>query len=108
LIFALTAIAAAIAWRTAPDGRARASVLALFAINGCLNVLWSAFFFQLRRPDWAFYEVGFLWLSIFLLIIVLARWSKAAPILLLPYLAWVGFAAALNHAVVARNGPFCC
>ena len=43
-------------------------------------------FFRLQRPDWALVEVGLLWLSILLLIVVLARYSKAAGVLLVPYL----------------------
>jgi tryptophan-rich sensory protein len=71
-----------------------------------LNVLWSLLFFRLRRPDWALVEVGFLWLSILALMIVLFRYSRLAGLLLLPYLVWVGFAGALNFAVVRLNGPF--
>jgi translocator protein len=51
-------------------------------------------------------EVGLLWLSIVLLIVVLARYSKWASLLLVPYLAWVSFAAILNLAIVRLNSPF--
>jgi tryptophan-rich sensory protein len=105
-IFALTAVAGIQAWRDAPDRRARDWLLALFALNGFLNVFWSLLFFRLRRPDWALIEVGLLWLSIVLLIGVLARWSRPAAWLLAPYLAWVTFAAALNAEVVRLNAPF--
>jgi tryptophan-rich sensory protein len=63
-------------------------------------------FFRLQRPDWALYEVGFLWLSVLLLIIVLSRASRGAAALLLPYLLWVGFAAVLNWKIVELNAPF--
>ena len=56
-------------------------------------MLWSLLFFRLRRPDWAFAEVTFLWLSILLLIVVCWRVSRVAAVLLLPYLVWVTFAA---------------
>lgn len=105
-IFIITASAGVVAWRSAPDGPARAWVIGLFALNGALNVLWSALFFRLRRPDWALYEAVPFWLSILLLIVVLSRWSRAAGLLLAPYLAWVTFAAALNYAVVELNRPF--
>jgi benzodiazapine receptor len=42
-------------------------MLGLFALNGGLNILWSALFFYLQRPDLALFEVGFLWLSVALL-----------------------------------------
>jgi len=105
-IFALAAVSGVLAWRAAPDREAREWLLGLFALNAFLNVLWSGLFFRLHRPDWALAEVGFLWLSIVLLIVVLARWSKAASAVLVPYLAWVSFAAVLNLAVVRLNAPF--
>lgn len=106
LIYTLTAIAAVRAWRGAPDARSRQAVWRAFAINGALNVLWSVVFFTLRRPDWALLEVVLLWLSIIGLIYVAGRRDRVAGFLLLPYLAWVGFAAWLNLAVVRLNGPF--
>jgi benzodiazapine receptor len=106
LIYALAAIAGVKAWRAAPTRAVRERILLLFALNGFLNVLWSLLFFRLRRPDWALLEVGLLWLSILLLVVVLGRIAKSAGWLLAPYLAWVTFAAALNLAVVRLNGPF--
>jgi tryptophan-rich sensory protein len=106
LIFALCAVAGYLGWRSAPDRKSREWIIAVFAMNGFLNVLWSALFFRLKRPDWALIEVVFLWLSIVALIIVLWRHSRTAGLLLLPYLAWVTFAAVLNYAVVQLNAPF--
>ena len=81
-------------------------MLGLFAANGFLNIFWSLLYFRLERPDWALREVMFLWLSVLLLIIVLARYSRPSGWLLAPYLLWVSFAALLNLATVRLNGPF--
>ncbi len=106
LIFALAALAGVMAWKRAPDRASREWLLVLFALNGFLNILWSLLFFRLQRPDWALLEVVFLWLSVLLLVGVVSRYAKAAAALLLVYLAWVTFAAALNLAVVRLNAPF--
>ena len=106
LIYASAATAGVQAWRRAPDAKQRDGMLVLFSANACLNVLWSLLYFRLRRPDWALYEVVFLWLSVLLLIVSLWRYSRASGLLLLPYLVWVAFAAALNAATVRLNGPF--
>lgn len=106
LIFALTATAGVLAWRVTPRGAARVRVLAWFALNALLNVLWTELFFGLHRPDWALAEVSALWLSIVVLIVVAGRRSRLAGWLLAPYLAWVTFAGALNVAVVRLNAPF--
>ena len=105
-IFALVAMAAVTAWRSAPSRAARDWVISLFALNAFLNLLWSLLFFRMQRPDWAFIELTLLWLSIIALIIYCGRFSRTAAALLVPYLAWVSFAGALNWAVVDLNGPF--
>ena len=106
LIYAFGTIAAINAWRAAPTSAQAEWVISLFALNGFLNILWSLIFFRLQRPDWAFIEVIALWLSIIALIIFCGRFSRSAALLLVPYLAWVTFAGALNWAVVDLNGPF--
>lgn len=105
-IFALTAIAGYLAWTRAATPGARDSVLAAAFFNAAFNVGWSLLFFRLRRPDWALYEVAALWLSIVVMMLVFGRHSRLAAVLLVPYLAWVSFAAVLNSAVVRLNGPF--
>ena len=106
LIFGICAMAAATAWLAAPDENNRDVVIGLFAFNGFLNLLWSFLFFRLQRPDLAAFQVWVLWVSIALLIAVCWRFSKGGALLLVPYLAWVTFAGALNMAVVTHNGPF--
>ena len=106
LIFALAALAGVLYWRRERNRDARMLIIGVFALNGFLNTLWSLLFFRLRRPDWSLYEVGFLWLSIALLIILLSRASRTAAWLLVPYLAWVSFASVLNWKIVQLNAPF--
>lgn len=112
LIFILTAWACARAWLAgAGDATAGASarrtwLLAAVLVNSVLNVLWSWLFFTLRRPDWALVEWLPFWLSIGLLMASVARLDRQAALLLLPYLAWVAYAGALNAAVVQLNRPF--
>lgn len=106
LIYALAALAGISAWRGTAERRGRNRILVLFAVNAFLNVFWSLLFFRLYRPDWALIEVVFLWLSIVALIVGLRTFSKASTWLLLPYLAWVTFAAVLNLAIVRLNPGF--
>jgi len=106
VIFALTAAAGVYGWRGAPDRRSRDALMALFALNAFLNVLWSLLFFRLQRPDWALFEIPMLWLSVLALILALRRYTPLGSRLLWPYLAWVTFAASINAATVQLNGPF--
>lgn len=106
LILGAAAAAAVIAWRAAPDGDARRDVVILFAVNAVAHALWSPLFFRARRPDWALVEVVFLWASLVALVVGLWPISQFAAWLIVPYLAWVTFAAWLNRAIVRLNGPF--
>lgn len=106
LIFALCATAAVFAWWDARRVHKQTRVVLLFLINAACNVLWSGLFFYLQRPDWALIEVAFLWASIVALMGGLWSFSRRAALLLIPYLAWVTFAANLNWAIVSLNGPF--
>jgi translocator protein len=105
-IYLLTAAAGVIGWEHAKTPEARLRLIALFAVNGVLNVLWSPLFFKLRRPDWALYELLPFWLSVLALVIELSRLSSLAGWLIAPYLAWVTFAGWLNWRMVQLNKPF--
>jgi translocator protein len=106
LIYTLAALAAARAWLGSQQAADRRRLAWAFGINAALNVLWSALFFRLRRPDWALAEVLWFWLSIVALVFITQRSDSLAAWLLAPYLVWVAFAAALNLAVVYLNAPF--
>lgn len=106
LIFTLAAASGVEGWRHADSPARRQTLLALFALNGILNVLWSLLYFRMRRPDWALVEVVFLALSVVGLMVFLWPFARRGAWLLAPYLAWVGFAGSLNLATVRLNGPF--
>lgn len=106
VIFALTTASAVIAWNADPDAAARTRFVAVFAVNGVLNIAWSVIFFRLRRPDWAFVEVLLLWLSILAVMFTVGQVSMPAAMLNLPYLAWVSVAACLNLTIVRLNPRF--
>jgi tryptophan-rich sensory protein len=106
LIFALAAISFVLFWRKPVKRDDRLEVIAAFLFNGFLNTLWSLLFFRVKRPDWALYEVAFLWVSIVVMIVLVGRASRPGATLLVPYLLWVTFASFLNLRIVQLNAPF--
>ncbi len=102
IILGLAAWAAVRAWDAGTPAQ-QTQVLILFGVNGLFHLLWSPLFFRAQRPDWALGEVPFLWASVLALVIGLWPIDTMAALLILPYLAWVSFAAALNWAVVRLN-----
>ncbi len=105
-IFTACAIAAVRCWDAADTVDARRRVVVLFAVNAILNVMWSVLFFALHRPDWAVWEVIPLWLSVLALLLGLRQLDRLVVPLLLPYLLWVGVAAAMNAQIVQENAPW--
>ena len=94
-LFVLMGVAAWLVWRRRWTPPARLG-LGLFLVQLVLNGLWSYLFFGLHRPGAALVDIAALWLVILATLIAFWRVSRPAGALLLPYLAWVGFAGALN------------
>ena len=93
------------AWRVQRSGEARqtAGALSLFALQLALNVAWSWIFFHLHAPGWAALEIIALALTLVATIGAFRRHAPLAAGLLLPYLAWVSYATALNIAIWKLN-----
>jgi len=102
LFYLMMAFAVWRVWREA-EWRHRGLAIAIFAVQLMLNTLWSLIFFGLRSPGWALLEIGLLWITILATIFVFAQLSRWAAALLVPYLLWVSFAAALNLAIWRLN-----
>jgi translocator protein len=85
------------------ERRVKAAV-GVFAVQLCLNGLWSYVFFGMKSPGWALVEISALWVSIVISLVLFFRISRAAGLLLVPYLGWVTFAALLNGAIWRLNG----
>ena len=102
LLYALMAVAAWLVWRSHRLGDARGA-LVLYLVQLASNALWSWIFFSWHRGDLAFLEVVILWLLILGTLVLFARRSRTAAVLLVPYLAWVTFAAVLTWVLWQRN-----
>ena len=103
VLYATMAVSAWLVWRKPSDEGDKRVALAWFAIQLVLNVLWSFAFFQMHSPIAGLAVILWLLVSIVITIVFFDRISRAAALLLLPYLLWVGFATGLNFAVWALN-----
>ena len=100
-LYAMMAVAGWLVWRR--GGAASRLALRWFAVQLVLNVGWSAVFFGLQLPGLAFVEILVLWVAIAATLVVSWKVSRAAGILLAPYLLWASFAAVLNFAIWRLN-----
>jgi len=101
-LFSCMAVAAWLVWREAPLAETRVA-LGLFLAQLAVNALWSWLFFAWQLGGWAFAEVLVLWALILATIVAFWRFSRIAALLLVPYLGWVSFAAALNFWLWRAN-----
>lgn len=102
VLYALMGIAGWLVWREGGWRRQR-GVLTVFVIQLAVNALWSWLFFAWHRGALAFVDIVLLWLLIVATVAGFWRVRPLAGALLLPYLCWVSFAAALNFAVWHLN-----
>lgn len=102
ILYAMMGIAAWLVWRVAGFHAARA-VLGLFLVQLAINALWSWLFFAWRMGAWAFVDIAVLWVLVAATVVGFWRIRRLAGALLVPYLLWLGFAMALNHAVWKLN-----
>lgn len=102
ILYALMGIAAWLVWRVG-GFRAGRSALTLFLVQLAVNALWSWLFFAWHRGALAFADIVLLWLLIIATLVSFWRVSPLAGALLIPYLLWVSFAAALNFSVWQLN-----
>jgi len=103
LLFTLIGIAAYLIYRQGTDSRAVRFALGLFGLQMLVNVSWSPAFFQLQAPGVALGIIGLLWLLIIATIWAFDRVDRRAALLVVPYLAWVSFAALLNGSILLLN-----
>jgi len=101
-LFAMMGVAAWLAWRQPPSALRRRA-LALFCVQLVLNALWSWLFFQWHRGGWALLDIAALWIAVAATLLAFWRLRPLAGALLLPYLAWISFAAALNFTLWRMN-----
>lgn len=77
--------------------------LVLFAVQLVLNAAWTPLFFAAGRYGLALVDIVALLVVVVALIVAFGRKHRVAALLLVPYLAWVAFATALNTSIAILN-----
>jgi translocator protein len=99
VLYAMIAVAGWLVWQrvgfTMP--------LWLYTAQLVLNAIWTPLFFGAGQYGLAFVDIAVLWLLIVGTVAAFWRVRRTAALLLLPYLAWVSYAGALNLAIWLLN-----
>ncbi|MEV6872699.1 TspO/MBR family protein [Amycolatopsis sp. NPDC051128] len=99
VLYVAIAVAGWCYWRT--DGETRG--FAAYGIGLLFNLLWTPLFFEGGAAKAALADIVLLDAVVVVTIVLFARRSKLAAALLVPYLAWILYATALNTAIVVLN-----
>ena len=83
--------------------RGRRAAIALFAAQFLVNLAWSPVFFGAHRITGGLVVLALLDVLVLVTLVLFWRVRKLAGALLVPYLAWVLFATALNYEFLRLN-----
>ena len=98
-LYLMMAIAAWLVWKR--DGWRRP--MWFYSGQLLLNAAWTPVFFAAHQIGLALIVITALWLAILCTLLAFLRISKPAGWLMVPYLAWVSFAAFLNYTLWRMN-----
>jgi tryptophan-rich sensory protein len=101
-IYLLLIISASIIWHRAKVYE-RGPLMRLYAINAVFNLAWSFCFFQAESTALGLADIILVWVTVLMLVIKTWPVSRAASLMLMPYLLWVTFATALNYSIMRLN-----
>ena len=102
VLYALMGIAAWLVWRCG-GFRANRQALVLFLLQLAFNAAWSWLFFAWHLGVLSLADILVLWILIVATLVSFWRVRPLAGALLIPYLLWVSFAAALNYSLWQLN-----
>ena len=102
VLYALMGIAAWLVWQSGGLQKQRLAI-GLFLAQLAVNALWSWLFFAWSLGALAFIDILFLITLVVATIICFWRVRPLAGLLLVPYLLWISFAAALNYSIWHLN-----
>ncbi len=103
VLFALMGVSAYLIYEKGAKNKEVRIALSVFAAQFALNILWTFLFFGLRSPLLGMACIIALWAAILATIALFYRISRRAAFLLVPYIAWVSVALALNYFIIVLN-----
>jgi benzodiazapine receptor len=102
ILYILMAVAAWLVWRQSEHPGTRSALIS-YIVQLILNGLWSWIFLGQQRIGLALLDLLILWIAVLATLILFLRVHRRYGLLLLPYLAWITFAGALNLAIWRLN-----
>ncbi len=103
ILYLMMAVSLWLLWQADAKMPDRRRAITLFLVQLALNAAWSPVFFALHRTQAALAIIVLLGIAVAATIITSWRVDRRAAALLIPYLAWIAYAATLNGGIVVFN-----
>lgn len=103
VLYLLIGIAGWRVWQRVGSVRAAGGALTLWATQLVVNAIWPGVFFGADRFGLAVVVIAVLDVVVIATVVAFARRDRLGAVLLLPYLAWILYATALNVAIWQLN-----
>ncbi|MFT8316285.1 MAG: TspO/MBR family protein [Clostridium sp.] len=103
ILYLLIGLAAYRIWETGKQGKNIRKALLLYVFLLFFNFLWAILFFRLRLYGLAFVELLILFIFTMSTTFEFFKYDRLSGLLMIPYIAGVSFAAALNFAIWFLN-----
>lgn len=103
LIYITTTGCAVLSWEGLKRDREFIILFLVFILNACFNVLFSILFSHMNLLAPAVIDAVLVHLTVLIIFLILLRRAHHLSVLMLPYVAWSGFAAFLMYQVWLLN-----
>lgn len=103
ILYVMMGVSAFLIWNRGLGNRQVKMALGIFLLQLVLNGIWTPIFFGLHMIGLGLVDIILLWAAILATIFAFWKISRAAALLLLPYILWVSFAVVLNGAIWLLN-----
>jgi len=103
ILYLLMGISLFNVWKEGLKNREIKSAFTIFIVQLIFNAAWSIVFFGAQSIIGGLIIIVILWVLILITILKFIKISRAAGILLIPYLLWVSFATVLNFFIYKLN-----
>jgi translocator protein len=102
ILYALMGLALAMILH-ARGARMRGIAIVLFVLQLLVNLIWTPLFFGAHQVAWALAALGVIFVLALATTLIFGRIRTAAAWVMVPYLAWLCFAAALTWDIMRLN-----
>lgn len=102
-LYVLMGIASYLVWQRRKQIGFAQQATAIYVVQLLLNLAWTFIFFSFHEISLALADILLLLAAIIINAAVFYRVHKWAGLLFIPYILWVGFAAALNWVIFLLN-----